>query len=42
MDIYQRDKSGASTSGKFPAPQQGFLAPGFKLKTPAGENHKSF
>ena len=31
------DKSGASTSGKIPAPQQGFLAPDFELKTPAGE-----
>ena len=31
------DKSGASTSGKVPAPQQGFLAPDFELKTPTGE-----
>ncbi|RPJ26903.1 MAG: TlpA family protein disulfide reductase [Chloroflexi bacterium] len=31
------DRSGASTSGKIPAPQQGFLAPDFKLKTPEGE-----
>jgi peroxiredoxin len=31
------DKSGASTSGKIPAPQQGFLAPDFELKTPGGE-----
>ena len=31
------DKSGASTSGKIPAPQQGFLAPDFELKTPNGE-----
>jgi peroxiredoxin len=31
------DKSGASTSGKIPAPQQGFLAPDFELKTPTGE-----
>jgi peroxiredoxin len=31
------DKSGASTSGKIPAPQRGFLAPDFELKTPQGE-----
>lgn len=31
------DNSGASTSGQIPAPQQGFLAPDFELKTPAGE-----
>lgn len=31
------DNSGASTSGKIPAPQQGFLAPDFELKTPTGE-----
>ena len=31
------DRSGASTSGLIPAPQQGFLAPDFELKTPAGE-----
>ncbi len=31
------DKSGASTAGQIPAPQQGFLAPDFELKTPAGE-----
>jgi peroxiredoxin len=31
------DRSGASTSGKIPAPQQGFLAPDFALKTPTGE-----
>ena len=29
-------KSGASTSGKIPAPQRGFLAPDFELKTPTG------
>ena len=34
------DKSGASTAGKIPAPQQGFLAPDFELKTPKGENVK--
>jgi cytochrome c biogenesis protein CcmG, thiol:disulfide interchange protein DsbE len=31
------DRSGASTGGKVPAPQQGFLAPDFELKTPTGE-----
>jgi peroxiredoxin len=31
------DKSGASTSGKIPAPQEGFLAPDFELKMPTGE-----
>ena len=34
------DRSGASTSGKIPAPQQGFLAPDFELNTPAGESIK--
>ena len=34
------DKSGASNSGKIPAPQQGFLAPDFELKTPKGETVK--
>ena len=31
------DRSGASTAGRIPAPQQGFLAPDFALQTPAGE-----
>lgn len=31
------DKIGISTSGKISAPHQGFLAPDFELKTPAGE-----
>jgi cytochrome c biogenesis protein CcmG/thiol:disulfide interchange protein DsbE len=31
------DKSGTSTAGKIPAPQTGFLAPDFELKTPTGE-----
>ena len=31
------DRSGASTSGQIPAPQQGFLAPDFELKSPTGE-----
>jgi len=34
------DRSGVSTSGKIPAPQQGFLAPDFELRTPAGETVK--
>lgn len=34
------DKSGTSTSGKIFAPQQGFLAPDFELKTPKGETVK--
>jgi cytochrome c biogenesis protein CcmG, thiol:disulfide interchange protein DsbE len=32
------DKSGLSTAGQIPAPQQGFLAPDFALKTPTGES----
>ena len=31
------DRSGTSTAGQIPAPQQGFLAPDFELKTPTGE-----
>jgi len=31
------DHRGTSKDGKLPAPQQGFLAPDFELKTPAGE-----
>jgi len=31
------DRSADSTSGKIPAPQKGFLAPDFELKTPAGK-----
>src|SRR5512139_2733154 len=31
------DRSGTSTAGKIPAPQQGFLAPDFELKTSGGE-----
>ena len=34
------DKSETSTTGKIPAPQQGFLAPEFNLKTPSGESVK--
>jgi thiol-disulfide isomerase/thioredoxin len=31
------DQSGTSTTGKIPAPQEGFLAPDFELETPTGE-----
>src|SRR6266496_2822093 len=34
------DRSGATSSGKIPAPQQGFLAPDFELTTPTGESVK--
>ena len=34
------DRSGTSTAGQVPAPQQGFLAPDFELKTPTGETVK--
>ena len=34
------DKSNTSTAGKVPAPQQGFLAPDFELKTTTGETIK--
>ena len=34
------DRSGASTAGRIPAPQQGFLAPDFELKTTDGETIK--
>ena len=36
--LISADKSGASTAGRIPAPQQGFLAPDFELKTPDGES----
>ena len=35
--LVSADKSGVSTSGEIPAPQQGFLAPEFELRTPTGE-----
>jgi peroxiredoxin len=38
--LVSADKSGASTSGKIHAPQKGFLAPEFELKTPKGETVK--
>lgn len=33
------DKAGTSTSGNIPAPQAGFAAPDFSLKTPTGETY---
>lgn len=38
--LLSADKSGTSTSGKIPAPQAGFPAPDFELKTQAGEMMK--
>ena len=38
--LVSADKTGTSTSGKIPAPQQGFLAPDFELKTTEGETIK--
>jgi len=38
--LLSADKSGASTSGRIPAPQQGFLAPDFELNTPTGQTIK--
>ena len=38
--VVSADKTGASTSGHIPAPQQGFLAPDFELKTLEGETVK--
>jgi cytochrome c biogenesis protein CcmG/thiol:disulfide interchange protein DsbE len=35
--LISADRSGVSTSGQIPAPQQGFLAPDFELKTSEGE-----
>ena len=32
------DKTNSATAGRIPAPQQGFLAPEFKLKTPEGQS----
>lgn len=34
--LISADRSDASTAGQIPAPQQGFLAPDFELKTPEG------
>jgi len=38
--LISADRKGISTTGQIPAPQQGFLAPDFALKTPAGETVK--
>jgi peroxiredoxin len=38
--IISADRSGTSTSGLVPAPQQGFLAPDFELQTTDGETVK--
>jgi peroxiredoxin len=35
--LLSADKTGASTAGRIPAPQKGFLAPDFALATPKGE-----
>ena len=35
--LFSADTSDTSTAGKIPAPQTGFLAPDFELKTPEGE-----
>ena len=36
--LVSADRSGASTAGKIPAPQVGFLAPDFELQTPDGKS----
>lgn len=38
--LFSADKSGISTNGKIYAPQTGFLAPDFEMKTPTGETVK--
>lgn len=38
--LFSADKTGTSTSGRIPAPQAGFLAPDFELKTPQGNSVK--
>lgn len=38
--LVSADKSGTSTAGHIPAPQQGFLAPDFELPTITGETIK--
>lgn len=35
--LVSADRSGSATAGQIPAPQQGFLAPDFTLKTPQGD-----
>jgi thiol-disulfide isomerase/thioredoxin len=37
--FFSADKTGASTAGRIPAPQQGFLAPEISLYTPKGEQY---
>ncbi len=36
--LVSADRSGVSTAGRIPAPQVGFLAPDFELRTFSGEN----
>lgn len=38
--LVSADKTGNTTAGKIPAPQQGFLAPDFELKTLSGDTMK--
>ena len=38
--LVSADKTGTSTAGRIPAPQQGFLAPDFELQTTTGETIK--
>ena len=38
--LVSADKTGTSTAGQIPAPQQGFLAPDFELQTTTGETVK--
>ncbi len=38
--LFSADRSGASTAGKIPAPQTGFLAPDFELQTTDGKTIK--
>jgi peroxiredoxin len=38
--LVSADKTGTSTAGQIPAPQQGFLAPDFELQTTTGETIK--
>lgn len=36
--LFSADRTGSSTAGQIPAPQKGFLAPDFELKTLEGES----
>jgi peroxiredoxin len=38
--LISADRSGTSTAGQIPAPQEGFLAPDFELETTTGETVK--